>query len=394
MDKVVMGYNDNSGHVRMRTIDDSSLSVSSAVTLATTEADDHDNPAVLRRQSDDKFIVMWTTHVGNVFQSVASSADDIASLPSSSNITAEFGGRSGSNGFTYAHLFQLTGEAGTPKPIYFTVRYHSTGGLPFVAMAKSLDDGANWKTIPGTDNDISLLAEITYHKAVQNGSDRIDFVASNHPDDDDVTYGHHGIYHFYYQGGNLYKTDGSLIGAVGSGPRGGGSYARTALTEVDDASGGICWIWDIAIDPDTGRPIIVYVVYEATYPTGRWHYEYARWTGSAWEHFEVADAGSKFASTTDLRFGRQYAGGIVLDQSDPRICYFSSNDGTTYHEIYRAVIRGSVVTIDPITADSSEPQIRPIPVYDANSVKVLWNNGTYTDYLGNYSLGTRGAYAS
>lgn len=392
--KVVYGYLDNAGHIRVREIDDSTLEVSSSVTLGSVEADDHDNPALLRRQSDGKLIAMWTTHVGNVYQSISTSADDITSLPSSSDKTAEFGGRSGSAGFTYAHLFQLTGEAGTPKPIYFSVRYHNFFGLPFIGLARSLDDGVNWKDIAGTDNAQSLLAEITYHKAVQNGDDRIDFAASNHPDDNDATYGHHGIYHFYYQGGNLYETDGTLIGAVGSGSQAGGSYARTALTEVDDGSGGICWIWDIAVDPDTNHPIIVYVVYEDTYPDGRWHYEYARWTGTAWETVEIADAGGRFPSTSDLAHGGQYAGGIVLDQVDPTICYFSSDDGTTYHEIYRAIVTGSSVSITPITSGSSEKQARPIPVYNANLIKVLWNNGSYTDYFGNYSLGTRGAYAT
>lgn len=390
---VVFGYVDNAGHVRVRTIDDTTLSVSSAVTLATIEADDHDNPVFLRRASDGKLITFYTTHVGNVYRSTSSSADDITTLPSGSDITTEFGGRAGSNGFTYSHLFQLTGEAGSPSPIYFSVRYHGTGGEPYIAAARSYDDGANWESIGSLANNISLLAQITYHKAALNGDDRIDFAASNHPDDSGGEYGDHGIYHFYYQGDNLYQTDGTLIGAVESGGNPGGSYDITELTQVDDASGGICWIWDIAIDPDTGYPIIVYVVYEATYPTGRWHYEYARWTGSAWEHFELADAGGKFATTTDLAFGRQYAGGVVLDHQRPDIAYFSSNHGTSFHEIYRAIVRGSIVTVDAITEGSTENQIRPHPVYGSNSIKVLWNAGSYDDYFGNYSLGTRGAYA-
>lgn len=394
MNDVVYGYVDNVGHVRVRTIDDATRSVSSAVTLATIEHDDHDNPAFLYRASDEHIIAMYTTHVGNVYQSIATSSNDISALPAGSNITSEFGGRAGSNGFTYSHIFQLSGEAGTPSPMYYSVRYHSTTGNPFVAMGKSLDNGVNWQTIPGVANDISLLAEITYHKAAQNGNARIDFAASNHPDDTGATYGDHGIYHFYYQGGNLYKTDGTLIGAVGSGSGPGSSYSRSQLTQVDNASAGICWIWDIAIDPATNNPVIVYVVYEPTYPTGRWHYAYARWVDSAWEHFEIADAGSKFATTTNLQFGRQYAGGVVLDHQHPNIVYFSSNAGTTHHEIYRGVVSGTSVSIDAITSSSTENQIRPVPVYGSQNVKLIWNNGTYTDYLGNYNLGTRGAYVA
>ncbi len=394
MGEVVFAYNNRDGDITVRTVNDTTRVASAVRRLALAETDDHDNPALLRRQSDSKFIAMWTTHVGSVFQSIAASADDIASLPVSSNITTEFGGLGGNAGFTYAHLFQLTGEAGTPKPIYFTVRYHNFGGLPFVGMARSVDDGVNWTDIDGTANAQSLLAEITYHKAVLNGTDRIDFIASNHPEDTDPVYGVQGIYHFYYQGGSLYQTDGTLIGVVGDGPQGGGSYARSALTEVDDGSGGTPWLWDIAVD-SSHNPVLVYVVYEDPYPTGRWHYEYARWTGSAWEHFEIADAGTKFAATSNPAHGSQYAGGVVLDQEDPTICYFSSNHGTTFHEIYRAVVAGDdSVAVTAITSDSLEMQIRPIPVYDAANIKVLWNNGTYTDYLGNFNLGTRGAYVA
>lgn len=391
MGDVVFGYVDNSGHIRVRAIDDESLSVSSSVVLATPEVDDHDNPAFLRRSSDNKIIAMYTTHVGNVYQSVASSPNDIASLPSGSDITSEFGGRSGANGFTYAHLFELLGEAS--DPMMFTVRYHSTDGVTYVGMARSYDNGINWEELGGSANNVSLLAQVTYHKVAQNGSARLDFAVSNHPDDTSSPYNVHGIYHFYYQAGNLYKTDGTLIGPVGSGGNPGGSYDYSELTEVDDAASGICWIWDIAINPITGRPVIVYVVYEPTYPTGRWHYEYAHWTGTAWEHFEIADAGTKFASTTDLAIGRQYAGGVVLDQQDPRIVYFSSNDGTTFHEIYRAfVLSSSSITIEAITESSTEMQIRPVPVHGSQNVKVLWNNGAYQDYF-TWNLGTRGATA-
>ncbi len=394
MGKVVFAYDNKDGDITVRTVDDTTRVASAVRRLALAEQDDHDNPALLRRESDGKFIAMWTTHVGSIFQSIATVADDIASLPTSSNVTAEFGGLGGNAGFTYAHLFQLPGEAGTPSPIYFSVRYHNFNGLPFVGMARSVDDGVNWTDLDGGANAQTLLAEITYHKAVRNGDDRIDFIASNHPEDTDPVYGVQGIYHFYYQGNNLYQTDGTLIGAVGDGPRAGGSYARTALTEVQNADDGIPWLWDIAIDSN-GDPVLVYVVYEDPYPTGRWNYQYARWTGSAWEHFEIADAGTKFAATSNPAHGSQYAGGIVLDQSAPEVCYFSTNEGSAFHEIYQAVVAlDDSVQITPITSGSSEMQIRPVPVYDAVKIKVLWNAGTYTDYLGNYNLGTRGAYVA
>jgi putative BNR repeat neuraminidase len=386
-DLIYFGNIDPSGNLECRTLNENTGAVSlPVVTYPLFEEDDHDNPSFLRRDSDGHILAFFTTHVGDVYCTIGTAADDITSLTlaNTTNITTEVGGRGGASGYTYASAFQLLGEAS--DPIYVCFRYHSYFALPFVAASKSIDGGANWTDVAGTANSHSLLAEVTYHHAVQNGDDRIDFAVSNHPDDTGSPYGDHGIYHFYMQSGNLYQTDGTLIGAVGSGSGPGGSYVLADLTQIFDDAGGIAWIWDIALDG--GNPVVAYVVYEPTYPSGPWTYHRAHWNGSAWVDHEVADAGGKFPTTTDLAFGGQYAGGISIDQYDVNTVYYSSNAGGGNHKVYQAVTADSGATWTPTQlSDGTDKAVRPIAIRgEPGRTKLIWEHGSYDNYFGNYAM--------
>lgn len=381
------GNIDPAGNVECRSLDEVTGVVSApAVTYPAFEADDHDNPGFLIRASDGVIMCFFTIHVGDVYCTTAPSADVAGlTLANTANITGEVGGRSGGAGYTYASPFQLTGEAG--DPIYLSFRYHNapSGAVAFHGLSKSVDGGVSWTDTAGNPNAHTLMVQVTYHHAVQNGDDRIDFAYSNHPDDPDD----HGVYHVYYQGGNLYKTDGTLVGVPGAGGAMGGAYALADISQVFAAAGGeIAWIWDIAIDPDTGFPVIVYIVYGAPYPTGPWRYERAHWTGSAWVRHTVADAGSKFPTTTDFTHGGQYAGGIAVDQFNPDVVYYGSNAGGGDHKMYLAVTADNGATWSPVTlSDGSDKAVRPIAVRgEPGRTQVIWEHGSYFDYFGNYAM--------
>lgn len=380
---IYFGNIDPSGNVECRTLNENSGAVSApAATYPSFEADDHDNPSFLRRASDGHIMAFFTNHVADVYCTIGTAADDVSSLTqaNTTNITNELGGRTAPAGYTYASGFQLLGEAS--DPIYLTARYHDAAGTAFVAAAKSTDGGTNWMDVLGTANSRSLLAQVTYHHVVQNGTGRLDFVVSNHPDDS----GDHGIYHFYYQAGNLYKTDGTLMGAVEGGSGDSGSYALADMTQVYSAGSTRAWIWDIAVDA-TGKPYVAYVVYDASYPAGTWTYERARWTGSAWDRKTVANAGGKFPTTSNLAHGGQYAGGISIDQFDVNTVYYSSNSGGGNHRMYIATTADNGATWTPTAiTDGTDKAVRPVAIRgETGRTKLIWEHGAYTDYFGNYA---------
>lgn len=320
----------------------------------TLETDDHDNPSLLVRDSDKRILAAYSKHGGNtIYLRISTNPEDISAWGGEASLDAQIGGEI----YTYPSLIQLLGEV--DDPIYMTFRDHhdSIDEHPaHLGLSKSTDGGATWAAE-------TLVAVTTYHKTALNGDDRIDFAGANHPQDPDD----HGIYHFYYQGGNYYKTDGTQIMAALP-------MATSDMTQVYDGSSVKGWIWDIAID-GTGKPVIVF----ATFPT-EWtdhRYNYARWTGAAWDVHEITAAGGGL-------YGAQpaYSGGVVLDHANPNIVYLSKVVSGQW-EIYKYVTAdgGATWTATAITSASSDKNIRPVSVRNAASdLKFMWFKGAYTTY--------------
>lgn len=379
--KTVMGWLDGSTGLPMAAAwDHASRTLSTPVslyTLSTFETDDHDNPAFLRRASDGKILAAYTLHVGAAYTALSTNADDATAFGSITNVTSQFGSLSGGAGYTYAHLAQLLDE--TNDPIYYTYRYHDTGGTAHLAFSKSTDGGATWTAR-------TAVCVVTYHKLAKNGEDRIDFILSNHPDDA----GNHDIRHMYLQGGNWYKSDGTQITA--SQP-----FAITEATRIYDGSTTMGWLWDIAIDPATGYPVVAFATFPgATNPGGPatdHRAYYGRWTGSAWDVHEIVPMGGKIP-TADQPGGNPqsfYSGGVVLDQSDPSIAYVSVEVSAGRWDIYRYKTTDGGATWSSYALTSSGKNVRPVSVLNhARDLQVLWLTGTYTNYV-TYSQGTAGA---
>jgi hypothetical protein len=212
------------------------------------QIDDHDNPSFLRRDSDGRLIAGFTTHVGDAYANISTNPDDATVWDGPTNLTSQIGSRSAGQGYTYARLVQLLDEAS--DPVYMFFRWHQDADAPpghaYLSYSKSTNGGASW----GARVDV---ADLVYHKLAKNGEGRVDFVVSNHP-----FYGASSVYHFYYQGGTYYKSDGTHITA--SLP-----LAPSDLTRIYDGSTNRAWVWDIAIDPDTGYPSVTYVIYDDPY---------------------------------------------------------------------------------------------------------------------------------
>ncbi len=119
-----------------------------------------------------------------------------------------------------------------------------------------------------------------------------------------------GIRYAAFRDGQLYRADGTAIGAPPVSAMSGERVYRAKPR---------AWVWDVAADSE-GRPVIVY----ATFPGKTDHrYRYARWNGKRWIDVQLARAGG---SIVPGGRERQYSGGIALDHGDPSTVYLSRQD--------------------------------------------------------------------
>jgi len=210
-----------------------------------------------------------------------------------------------------------------------------------------------------------------YWKAKANGTGRIDFIC-NDQNPGDATYAYCNTYHFYYQNGAFFKSDGTSAGSL--------PLLQTGPTKIYDsqASGFDSWVWDLVID-SSNRPVASFAVF----PTTSDHrYHQARWNGSAWVDNEVCAAGGYIYAGQP-----QYSGGIVTDPTNINTVYCSrqvnssgvavSSGGTFQLFKYVTADGGTTWTGTQLTFGSLHC-IRP---YIADGIRNLYYVcGTYTSY--------------
>lgn len=353
------------GDVTIHSIADSTYAAQSGLLHATLEADDHDNPSLLVRNSDKRLLAFYCQHNGaTVYQRISTNPEDVTSWGTEASLDASFdlGGTHAT--YSYPNPVQLTGEAN--EPIYLFVRERTANGIWY---SKSTDGGATW---PAIVNIIANGTERPYFHVVKNGTDRIDIICGDgHPTEVSSL----SVYHCYYTGGNLYKSDGTLIGAIGSGPY----TPATHLTRVYNGATNFGWHWDIVID-GSGYPVIVYAQFQNSAVDQ--FYRYARWTGSAWVDNQIVAAG------TYLYAGEiYYSGGICLDPANPNVVYLSRQVSSQW-EIWKYTTANNGVSWDAgvaITSGSSVKNIRPYVPRGGGPLTVMWLKGTYTTFI-NYAL--------
>jgi len=319
-------------------------------------ADDHANPSFLIRASDNRVLAFYTGHnVTGTYMRVSTNPLDVSSWGSEVNLDSQLG----IDYYSYTNPIQLTGEAN--DPIYLFMRAapeDSTDWAGYVSTSE--DDGATWGTainwLLGTG------ANRPYWRFIENGDSRIDIVLTDgHPNNVSTN----SIYHGYLTGGSLYQSDGTLIGALASGP-----YAPTDFTLVYDGTTTRAWCWDIAIEAD-GQPRILF----ATFPTAATdhRYRWAIWNGSAWADYEVCTAGGRLYAAESY-----YSGGVCFDYSDPNTVYASRQVMGDW-QIYKEVTANDGVswTETQITTDDAHC-IRPVII--RGGTKLAYLRGYYRAY--------------
>ena len=301
----------------------------------------------------------------------------------------------GTNRVTYANLVRSEGLLWN-----FTRRDNRTWAS-WSADNGQTWDGA-WLLFEGTWTFGEQARQRPYVLFTANPSqDRIDFVTTNgHPRDIRSA----ALYSGYLKDMKVYRTDGTLLGALGDGP----GYRPRDLTQVyappltndpvtDVAfSDSDLWGSDLIADAQ-GNPVVTFSLRE---PSGssvagklyrHWYY-WARWNGTAWAVTRVSAAGSElFGSEAD------YTGLISVDPSDPyRVVMSSDVDPVTgkplvsladlkvHYELFegRSTDGGTTWAWRPVTENSKSDNIRPL-LASAPSGRwaLVWMRGTYSSWL-------------
>jgi len=347
------------------------------------QVDDHNAPALLVRP-DGRILAVYAKHGTEnrfYYRITAHPHDPTRWDPERSFTPSE------SSRITYSNLHYLEKE----RRLYNFFRGLDDTFKP--SYAYSPDYGQNWVRgnvliqVPGP------FRHRPYVRYASNNRDEIHFFyTEGHPRNYD-----NSAYHAYYHRGNLYRSDGTLIGSLDRGLQQPAEGTRLFAGDADN----VAWVSDIHLD-DQGRPYVAYSVQKggAGLPEkehGQDHrYRYARWTGDRWLDFEVAYAGTRlYVGEND------YTGNIALDPGDPTTVYISTNahprigkplisaaDRLRHWEIFRGRTPdgGRSWEWTPLTRDSKADNIRPlVPYPDKERTAVLWLRGTYTTYT-NYAL--------
>lgn len=337
-------------------------------TLSTAfDGNDHANPSILIRDSDKKLMVFATRHNDTEFNYwVSTNAEDASAFGTATNIDSSIGGER----YDYPCPIQLTGEAN--DPIYVFYRHRNTANTAWLGtcFTKSTDDGATWAA--GTTL-FQNAGERPYFMYARNGDDRIDFACTNgHPDEVAAC----SIYHFYYQGGNYYTSDGTLIGDGTALP-----LEPADVTLVYDGTTVDSWVYDLAVD-SSGNPVIVYSTLNTRASDHR--YRYARWSGSTWVDNEICTAGGPLYVAAST-----YSGGVTVDKVNTNIVWCSRNTAAGVWGIYRYTTSdgGATWVEEQQDAHSGVVNARPFCPWGA-SYPAIWWSGTYTTYS-NYDTFTR-----
>ena len=165
---------------------------------------------------------------------------------------------SASTSLTYSNIYKLSGEA---NRIYDF--YRGLDGSFKPSYAYSDDSGQTWTSgnviiqVPSTGT-----LQRPYVRYVSNGTDTVHFIyGEGHPRDLDTS-----LYHLYYKGGALYRSDGTRIAALSE-----GLSVPTLGTRIFQAdSQHVAWASDLVLDSQS-RPVVTYSVQmnSAGLPTGQ-----------------------------------------------------------------------------------------------------------------------------
>jgi hypothetical protein len=352
------------GDVQVTTWEFSSGKISRVTLRKNFMHDDHNVPGLLMR-NDGRLMAFYAMHnrEPRMYYRVTTRPRDASRWDPEQSFSVGVTDR-----FTYANPFQLSAEGNRIYLFWRAIDFNPT-------WTASDDGGKTWRQ--GASHIYFEKGERPYVKYTSNGRDIIHFAFTEaHPDRPIQT----SLYHAYYQGGYMRKSDGTVIRKLTEGP-----IKPSEATRVYDGTNpvtGEAWVWDIALDK-SGNPVIAYT--SRVSPLDH-RYRYARWNGEVWKDEQIAFAGKRLYERELF-----YSGGIALDPDNTNVVYLSSDvniqtgkpNQSSHYEIYRgaAIDGGATWSWTPITGNSQQDNLRPIvPAGHPGKTFVLWLRGAYRAY--------------
>ena len=371
--KLVTGYVSSDGNILSMQYDLRTGEKNQIILYEGLEADDHDNPAFLKR-ADGYYQAFYTKHHNiNLYSNMSMSPNDASEWGNA--IVINPNGKPGiekygDDKYTYANPFMLKNEN---NRIYMFGRW--IGFKPNITWS---DDGGNtW-----ADGRVMICPQPftwiqrPYVKYYSNGESKIHIVFTDgHPRDEPTN----SVYYVCYYNGAFHRANGEAICSIDSLP-----FEPKEATLVYDAkqTGARAWVYDVYAD-EKGNPSIAY----ARYPTEEEHiYHYAWFDGEAWHDKEVVNSGKWFPQTPEGEKEREphYSGGLTIDPNHENTL-FVSREVNGIFEIEQWKLIGDKWETKPITVHSATDQVRPYAVKNCSSeTLLLWDSVEhyihYTDF--------------
>ncbi|GHV10439.1 hypothetical protein FACS1894162_4510 [Bacteroidia bacterium] len=322
------------------------------------ESDDHDNPSLFIRK-DGRVVVFFSKHrtPGAMQRVISKEPEDIRSFGEA----LAWGTK-----VSYPNPFQVGKQLFL---FYRGINWHPT-------LAISNDNGDTFETPKELISGGGARPYVRYCQG-KDGAIHIAFT-TGHPRDELQN----KIYYFKFKNNKFYRANGKLIKSFA----GSGINIDNHEAEIvyDGVSNGKGWIWDIAVDPQTQRPVLLY----ASFPDDVDHrYNYAYWDGKQWVNREMAQAGKWFPQTPEGEIEPEpnYSGGLTFDSNNPSIIYLSKQVNGVF-EIFKYITsnRGETWYTQAITRNTPDDVVNVRPIVPRNhkpgDFDVLWMRGKYVHY--------------
>ncbi|HKO53924.1 MAG TPA: hypothetical protein VJV79_39725, partial [Polyangiaceae bacterium] len=354
--------------------------------------DDHNAPGFVVLP-DGTYAAMWATHRDNCYSyyGVFNGSQWSSKTYDWAKDGCEWEAGKNPNSphrITYANPWYLSAES----KIFSAVRSISTSP----AMLSSSDGGNTWNFYGRLTATPTVGYVAGYYKYWGNGTDRIDFVATQaHPRDDKTS-----LFHGFFKGGQLHDSEGKVIDDKAEDTKAENIDKFTPVilhgAQVKTPSGSIplyrFWNHDI-VRYDDGT-IVVLGQGRANFPDSTpgptaedpdKRMIYARWDAIAktWTVTYLVKAGPKlYADEQD------YTGLGATHPDNPNVIFVSTTfDPRTdtqvpskKHEIFMGVTcdKGATWKWAPLTENSTKDNLRPVvPKWDASHTFLAWERGDY-----------------
>jgi hypothetical protein len=327
------------------------------------QADDHDNPALLKNP-DGTITAFFARHGGDEVYAadLTRGRDGTWTAGDARTISKHPYDPSGDWGWAYANPFRLAKDSSIGL---------ASRGPNFNPVLRIHRDGA-WRAATNLVINPGARPYVKYHS---DGVERIGFAYTDaHP------LGHtNNVYYAYLTDGVYRRADGTTIKSMDDGPLTiGDSQSAIVFDHAADPSvtGDNSWVWDVATDPRTGHPVVAF----ATFPSTAAHqYHVARFDGTRWiDRILVDNAGGTITSSDDEA---HYSGGMALDPIDPSVVYVSRQTGERRWDLQQFKTRddGATWSATTIAGDAAVKSIRPFVPRDRppDLEMVLWLSGEY-----------------